>query len=128
MSHFCINFVLKFKICFELVLFSVVHFISKQRNAKCLIFVEMSRPQISIMTLYLVTIATHRLEFYSSHYRVNEEQFRLQIDWKNKNKLTNKNGEPFLWKYGAKRGVVDCRSMPNLFSMLELRESLKSEE
>ena len=47
----------------------------------------MSRPQMSIMTLYLVTIATHLLEFFSSHYGVNEELFRLEIDLKKK---TNK--------------------------------------
>ena len=39
---------------------------------------------MSIMTLYLVTLATHLLEFFSSHYGVNEEQFRLKIDLKNK--------------------------------------------
>ena len=51
-------------------------------------FFEMSRPQMSIITLYLVTIATHLLEFFSNHYRVNEEQFRSKIDLKNKQ--TNK--------------------------------------
>ena len=87
----------------------------------------MSRPQMSILMLYLVTIATHWLEFFSSNSGVNEEQFRLKIDLKNKQ--TNKNGERFLWKEGAKRGVVKIAvSILNLFSMLEVRESLKSEE
>ena len=65
--------------------------------------------------------------FFSSNSGVNEEQFRLKID--SKNKQTNKNGERFLWKEGAKRGVVKIAvSIPNLFSMLEVRENLKSEE
>ena len=65
--------------------------------------------------------------FFSSNSGVNEEQFRLKIDLKNKQ--TNKNGERFLGKEGVKRGVVKIAvSILNLFSMLEVRENLKSEE
>ena len=45
---------------------------------------------MSIMTLYLETIATQLLNFFPSHYRVNEEQFRLKIDLKNKKKNKQK--------------------------------------
>ena len=80
---------------------------------------------MSIMTFYLVTIATHLLEFFSSHYGVNEEQFWLKIDLKNKNKQTNKNGEPFLWKKGAKRGVVDCGIYPQPFQYARVKRKFK---
>ena len=82
-----------------------------------------------LILIYLVTIATHWLEFFSSNYRVNEEQFRLEIDLKNKNKQTNEQKRRnFLWKEGAKRGVVKTAvSILNLFSMLKVRENLRIE-
>ena len=87
----------------------------------------MSRPQMSIMTLCLVTIATHLIDFFSSHYGVNEQQFRLKIDLKNKNKQT-KTENLFCGRRGRRGGWSTAVSIPNLFSMLELRESLKSDE
>ena len=50
---------------------------------------------MSILMLYLVTIATHRLAFFSSNYGVNEEQTQNRLEKqtnKQTNKLTNKNG------------------------------------
>ena len=47
---------------------------------------------MSILMLYLVTIATHRLAFFSSNYGVNEEQTQNRLENKQTNKLTNKNG------------------------------------
>ena len=58
---------------------------------------------MSIMTLYLVTIATHLLEFFSNHYRVNKEYFRSKIDLKNKQ--TNKQKQrPFSVEEGGEEG------------------------
>ena len=81
----------------------------------------MSRPQMSIMTLYLITIATHLLKFFSSHYRVNEEQFRLKIDLKNKNKQT-KTENLFCGSTGRRGGLPTAISIANPFSMLELKD------
>ena len=83
---------------------------------------------MSILMLYLVTIATHWLEFSSSNSGVNEEQFRLKIDLKNKQ--TNKQKRRrFSLEGGSEERVVKIAvSILNLFSMLEVRENLKSEE
>ena len=83
---------------------------------------------MSILMLYLVTIATHWLEFFSSNYGVNEEQFRLKIDLKNKNKQKRRT---FSLEGGSEEGGwwrLTAVSILNLFSVLEVRESLKSEE
>ena len=80
---------------------------------------------MSIMMLYLVTITTHWLEFFSSNYRANEEQVRSKIDLKNKQKRIT-----FSLEGGSEEGGVvrTAVSILNLFSVLEVRESLKSEE
>ena len=70
---------------------------------------------MSIMTLYLVTIATHLLEFFSN---------RLE---KQTNKQT-KTENLFCGRRGQRGGWSTAVSIPNPFSMLELKESLKSEE
>ena len=44
--------------------------------------------------------------------------------WKT-NKQTNKNGEPFLRKEGAKRGVVDCRIHPQSFQYARVKREFK---
>ena len=83
---------------------------------------------MSVLMLYLVTIATHWLEFFSSNYGVNEEQFRLKIDLKNKNKQKRRT---FSLEGGSEEGGwwrLTAVSILNLFSVLEVRESLKSEE
>jgi len=69
---------------------------------------------MSIMMLYLVTIATHWIEFFSSNYRVNEGQFRSKIDLKNKQKRIT-----FSLEGGSEEGGgEDCMRYPSsIFSV-----------
>ena len=83
---------------------------------------------MSIMMLYLVTITTHWLEFFSSNYRANEEQVRSKIDLKNKQKRITFSLEGGSEEGGGGGVVRTAVSILNLFSVLEVRESLKSEE
>ena len=76
----------------------------------------MSRPQMSIMTLYLVTIATHLLEFFSSHYGLNEEQFRLKIDLKKKTNKQTKTENLFCGSTGRRGGWSTADPCP-IFSV-----------
>ena len=66
---------------------------------------------MSIMMLYLVTITTHWLEFFSSNYRANEEQVRSKIDLKNKQKRIT-----FCLEGGSEEGGgEDCGIHPQSF-------------
>ena len=76
---------------------------------------------MSIMMLYLVTIATHWLEFFSSNYRANEEQFRSKIDLKNKQKRIT-----FSLEGGSEEGGgEDCGIHPQSFQCARGKREFK---
>ena len=82
-----------------------------------------------LILIYLVTIATHWLEFFSRNYRVNEEQFRLEIDLKNKNKQTNKQTktEKFSLEGGSEEGGgEDCGIHPQSFQYAQGKREFKN--
>ena len=80
---------------------------------------------MSILMLYLVTIATHWLEFFSSNSGVNEEQFRLKID--SKNKQTNKQKRrTFSLEGGSEEGGgEDCGIHPQSFQYARGKREFK---
>ena len=76
---------------------------------------------MSILMLYLVTIATHRLAFFSSNYGVNEEQFRSKIDLKNKQKQRT-----FSLERGSEKGGgEDCGIHPQSFQYTRGKREFK---
>ena len=75
---------------------------------------------MSILMLYLVTIATHRLAFFSSNYGGNKEQFRSKIDLKNKQQRT------FSLERGSEEGGgEDCGIHPQSFQYARGKREFK---